>query len=117
MSDRPPPSSHLRAEPAGSGTDDAGRLVTPAELSKLRWRCRRGLLENDLFIERFFERFEETLTLGQSQALGQLMELGDNDLLDLLLKRRTLQDEMNTSEVRQVLEMLRTRGASPDVVQ
>jgi antitoxin CptB len=23
-------------------------------LSKLRWRCRRGLLENDLFIERFF---------------------------------------------------------------
>jgi succinate dehydrogenase flavin-adding protein (antitoxin of CptAB toxin-antitoxin module) len=23
-------------------------------LSKLKWRCRRGLLENDLFIERFF---------------------------------------------------------------
>jgi len=23
-------------------------------LSKLRWRCRRGLLENDLFVERFF---------------------------------------------------------------
>ena len=26
------------------------------ELSKLRWRCRRGLLENDLFVERFFAR-------------------------------------------------------------
>ena len=24
------------------------------ELKKLRWRCRRGLLENDLLIERFF---------------------------------------------------------------
>ena len=31
-------------------------------LSKLKWRCRRGLLENDLFIERFFERHEASLT-------------------------------------------------------
>jgi antitoxin CptB len=86
-------------------------------LSKLKWRCRRGLLENDLFVERFFERYEDSLTVGQSHALARLMELGDNDLLDLLLKRRSLEGEMNTSEVRQVLEMLRTRGASPDVVQ
>ena len=26
-------------------------------LSQLRWRCRRGLLENYLFIERFFLRW------------------------------------------------------------
>jgi antitoxin CptB len=35
-------------------------------LSKLKWRCRRGLLENDLFIERFFERFER-LTVAASR--------------------------------------------------
>ena len=29
-------------------------------LSKLRWRCRRGLLENDLLIERFFDRHAST---------------------------------------------------------
>ena len=92
-------------------------LLDARALSKLKWRCRRGLLENDLFVERFFERYEDSLTLGQSQALARLMELGDNDLLDLLLKRRALEGEMNTSDVRQVLEMLRTRGASPDVVQ
>jgi antitoxin CptB len=28
-------------------------LLDERDLSKLRWRCRRGLLENDLFIERF----------------------------------------------------------------
>jgi antitoxin CptB len=117
MSDRAPPAPPSRQPAAGAVADHPGRLVTSGELSKLKWRCRRGLLENDLFVERFFERYEDSLTLGQSQALGRLMELGDNDLLDLLLKRRALEGEMNTSEVRKVLEMLRTRGASPDVVQ
>ena len=57
-------------------------------LSKLRWRCRRGLLENDLFIERFFARHASTLNSRQADALGRLMDLSDNDLLDLLLGRK-----------------------------
>ncbi len=114
MSDRPASRSPTPDEP---GAGDADRPISPGELSKLKWRCRRGLLENDLFVERFFERHEAGLTLRQSRALERLMELGDNDLLDLLLKRQEPQGDINTSEVRQVLEMLRTRGASPDVVQ
>ncbi len=31
-------------------------LLDEHAVGKLRWRCRRGLLENDLFIERFFAR-------------------------------------------------------------
>jgi antitoxin CptB len=76
-------------------------------LSKLRWRCRRGLLENDLFIERFFDRHATSLTVAQARGLYTLMELADNDLLDLLLQRRPLQEDVNTAEVREVLEMLR----------
>ena len=35
--------------------------VDATRLSRLRWQCRRGLLENDLFIERFFtEQFVHT---------------------------------------------------------
>jgi len=118
MSDRPPPDADAARGAAGAGVPaGTGRLITQGELSKLKWRCRRGLLENDLFIERFFERYEDTLTAGQADALGRLMDLGDNDLLDLLLRRREPQGDTNTSEVRQVLDMLRTRGASPDVVQ
>ncbi|HEY0884282.1 MAG TPA: succinate dehydrogenase assembly factor 2 [Ramlibacter sp.] len=118
MSDRPPPGAHTPGSVGAAAVSAApDRPITPAELSKLKWRCRRGLLENDIFIERFFDRYEERLTAGQAQALARLMELGDNDLLDLLLRRREPQDDINTSEVRQVLEMLRTRGASPDVVQ
>jgi len=43
------------------------------------------------------------------------MDLEDNDLLDLLLRRREPEGDIKTSEVIQVLEMLRTSGASPDV--
>ncbi len=77
------------------------------ELSKLRWRCRRGLLENDLFIQRFFQQHEETITTRQAAGITTLMDLADNDLLDLLLRRKEPQGEVNTAEVRDVLAQMR----------
>ena len=77
-------------------------------LSKLRWRCRRGLLENDLFVERFFRQHEETITNRQAAGLTALMDLADNDLLDLLLSRKQLQGEVDTPEVREVLALMRS---------
>jgi antitoxin CptB len=77
-------------------------------LSKLKWRCRRGLLENDLLIERFFQRHEASLTEKQADALEALMELSDNDLLDLLLARKEPEGDLDRSEVRQLLSMMRT---------
>jgi antitoxin CptB len=87
-------------------TDDGP--VGERELSKLRWRCRRGLLENDIFIERFFERHGATLTRRQAEALSTLMELSDNDLLDLLLQRKQPEGELGTTDVQEVLRMLRS---------
>ena len=83
------------------------------ELSKLRWRCRRGLLENDLFIERFFRRYEETITTRQADGLTALMDLSDNDLLDLLLARREPQDGLDRPEVHEVLAQMRAATSSP----
>lgn len=85
-------------------------LIDQRAMSKLRWRCRRGLLENDLFIERFFRRFGSSLTLAQGRALSDLMGLGDNDLLDLHLDRKTLSQvdaNLDRDEVREVLCMLK----------
>lgn len=85
-------------------------LIGQRALSKLKWRCRRGLLENDLFIERFFRRFESSLTVRQGRALSALMELGDNDLLDLHLDRKSLPQvdaSLDRDEVREVLCMLK----------
>ncbi len=83
-------------------------LLDERPLSKLKWRCRRGLLENDLFIERFFQRHEADLTVRQAQGLNTLMDLSDNDLLDLLLRRRQPEGELATDDVNEVLQMLRT---------
>jgi antitoxin CptB len=90
-------------------------LLDERGLSKLRWRCRRGLLENDLFIERFFDRFSSRLTVGQGRALGELMDMADNDLLDLLLKRKEPEGALDRPEIKEVLEMLRMpAAASPE---
>jgi antitoxin CptB len=85
-------------------------LLDERALSKLKWRCRRGLLENDLFIERFFARHEAGLTVSQASGLNELMDLADNDLLDLLLRRREPEGETDNADVRQVLAMLRTQA-------
>ena len=92
------------------------RLIDERELSKLKWRCRRGLLENDLFIERFFKRFESRLTLRQSAALSALMDLGDNDLLDLHLSRKSLlqiNPELDRADIVEVLSMLKETAERP----
>ena len=82
-------------------------LVDQHALGKLKWRCRRGMLENDLLIERFFQRHEATLTTRQADALTRLMDLSDNDLLDLLLRRKEPGDDLNSPDVHEVLELLR----------
>jgi antitoxin CptB len=87
-------------------------LLGERALSKLKWRCRRGLLENDLFVERFFGKYEAGLTIRQAKGLDDLMDLSDNDLLDLLLKRKE-PDQLtaisaSTAEAREVLALMRT---------
>ena len=84
-------------------------LLDERALSKLRWRCRRGLLENDLFIERFFNRYDKTLTVRQAQGLDDLMDLSDNDLMDLFLQRKQPYElkaqSASTPEAREVLAL------------
>ena len=86
-------------------------LLHPTDLSRLKWRCRRGLLENDLFIERFFQRHEATLTTRHADGMAVLMDLADNDLLDLLLGRQEPEGDLLRPEVTEVLGMLRARPA------
>ena len=81
--------------------------IDERSLSKLKWRCRRGLLENDLFIERFFRCHEETITTRQAMGIEILMDLSDPDLLDLLLARCEPQGDADCPEVREVLQLMR----------
>ena len=85
-------------------------LLDERSLSKLRWRCRRGLLENDLLIEKFFDQYQHSLTVHQAKGLNDLMDLSDNDLLDVNLARKTLAQvdaQLDRDDVHEVLNMLR----------
>ncbi len=83
------------------------RLLDERALAKLRWRCRRGLLENDLLLERVFAR-AEPLDEDDARGLALLMELADNDLLDLFLGRQKPPAHLDRPEVRRIVEAVRT---------
>jgi succinate dehydrogenase flavin-adding protein (antitoxin of CptAB toxin-antitoxin module) len=61
--------------------------MDPIELARLRWRCRRGLLENDLILERFMEARGPRLSDDEVAGLDRLLSLPDNELWDLLAGR------------------------------
>ncbi|HEX4883980.1 MAG TPA: succinate dehydrogenase assembly factor 2 [Casimicrobiaceae bacterium] len=56
-------------------------------LARLRWRCRRGMLENDLLLARFLDARGATLTEREVAQLDALLDLSDNELWDVLAGR------------------------------
>ena len=103
----------MRTAPLGQEAGGA-RAIDAAAFSKLRWRCRRGLLENDLLLERLFRRAAPP-TQFEANGLYLLMELADNDLLDLFLGREKPTANLDRPEVHQVLEAVRAQGTRPDI--
>jgi tRNA modification GTPase len=69
--------------------------------------ARRGLLENDLFIQEFFEQHESRLTVGHARGMYELMDLSDNDLLDVLLGRTHTHEVLQHPQVQTVLPMFK----------
>ena len=67
--------------------DGGARVLDATRLARLRWRCRRGMLENDLVLERFLARRGEDLTEDEVAALDRLLDLPDGDLWDVLCER------------------------------
>ncbi len=80
----------------------------PHRRARLRWRARRGLLENDIIVERFFNRYEESLSDEDVASLSTLFELSDNELMDLLLARKELDGEFDTPPMQRILGLLRS---------
>lgn len=74
-----------------------------SELDRIRWHCRRGLLELDLVLAKFLDRCLPTLDAPEVEAFKRLLEHSDNDLWDLVSRRAEIEDP---AELR-VLERLR----------
>ena len=87
--------------------------LSNAELYRLKSDARRGLLENDLILQRFFERYGSQLSVEEGKVLSLLFALEDNDLVDLLISRRDsvagLEKESQEASFKAVLQKLRQK--------
>ncbi|MEY3418465.1 succinate dehydrogenase assembly factor 2 [Polynucleobacter sp.] len=87
--------------------------LSNAELYRLKSDARRGLLENDLILQRFFERYGAQLNAEDGKVLSQLLALEDNDLMDLLIGRKdsvaALEKESQEASFKAVLQKLRQK--------
>jgi antitoxin CptB len=71
---------------------------------RIKWHCRRGLLELDLVLERFVAKHLDALDATQTEVFKELLAYEDNDLLDMVMGRA---EPVNT-QLGTVLEMMRS---------
>ncbi len=74
-----------------------------ADLDRIRWHCRRGLLELDIILDRFNRQHLAILAPDQLEQFKELLELDDNHLLDLILERESLAE----ARLQPMLQMLK----------
>jgi antitoxin CptB len=84
------------AEPAATASSlaPAGPGLDERRLARLRWRCRRGMLENDLLLTRFLDRRGAALSEADVAALDRLLDLPDGELWDVLCGRTSAAPEL-----------------------
>ncbi|MFA6970451.1 MAG: succinate dehydrogenase assembly factor 2 [Gallionella sp.] len=66
----------------------ASRILHPGMLQRVRWRCRRGLLELDIVLGRFVEAHYGQLTESERQTFEEFLDMPDNPLWDLVSGRQ-----------------------------
>ncbi len=62
------------------------------EFERARWRCRRGMLELDIVLQRFMDHHYSQLDEQGLAQLERLLSLADNDLWDLITGRQVNTD-------------------------
>ncbi|HEX8874291.1 MAG TPA: succinate dehydrogenase assembly factor 2 [Nitrosospira sp.] len=67
------------------------------ELERVRWRCRRGLLELDIILQRFVDEHYAKLDETEIRQFETLLDLSDNDLWDMIALKQT--DDKNPQSV------------------
>ena len=78
-------------------------MIDQRRLARIRWRCRRGMLENDLILARFLDKKGATLREDDAAMLDKLLDLTDNELWDLIAGRADPAD----ASVRPLVDELR----------
>jgi antitoxin CptB len=73
------------------------------EQERVRWRCRRGMLELDIVLQRFVDRSYAQLDDAEKHAFDVLLDMPDTELWDMIAGKR----QSEAAEQQAVLEQLR----------
>ncbi len=76
-------------------------------MERLRWRCRRGMLELDLLLLAFLDRGYARLSIDSQRVFERLLDYPDDVLLELLMGRSAAADP----EVAHVIEEIRATAS------
>ena len=74
------------------------------ELDRIRWRCRRGMLELDIVLQGFVDKHYMQLDEIELKHFDTLLSLSDNDLWDMITSKKKVQD----IKLQPVLQLLQT---------
>jgi antitoxin CptB len=84
-----------------------------AELNRLRWRCRRGMRELDVLLERYVRERWPLAGTDRRAAFLRLIELPDPELADLCLGRATTPDADLAAVVGEITHIAELSAAGP----
>jgi len=86
----------------------ANDALTRTSLSRLRWQCRRGMLELDLMLQPFCDNDYLLLSKAEQKAFQLLLTTPDQDLLEYLMEQKT----PDNKDVADVVIKIRKAAAS-----
>ncbi|MFO7592951.1 MAG: succinate dehydrogenase assembly factor 2 [Pseudomonadota bacterium] len=81
-----------------------------AEMSRLLWRCRRGMLELDLLLLAFLENGYERLEGDQRDRFSRLLELPDQTLLESLMGDSAVEQKEFADVIKRIRHATAHRG-------
>lgn len=103
----------MKKQDSGFGTQDANPhalngnpesgVLDPVSLERVRWRCRRGLLELDIVLGRFIEQRYTVMDNEQRLVFDELLDMPDTELWDVITGKK----EPTHAHHRVVLEWLK----------
>ena len=74
-----------------------------SDTARLKWKCRRGMKELDLLLERYLDIRYATADAVEQGAFRELLDMQDPDLFAFIIGR----ERPATEELRRVVEALR----------
>ncbi|MFW5432242.1 MAG: succinate dehydrogenase assembly factor 2 [Methylophilaceae bacterium] len=80
--------------------------IKDTERRRLAWRCRRGMLELDIVLQRFVEEQFHGLSVGELKAFDEMLDLPDNQFWALVSDKNKSHKEPSLQSVLCKMRML-----------